>query len=199
MFQEISRYDEPESVAYHAALEVFWSDQALGRSILGPAKIIRAILHETIIACMAANYRAPPMVLLVSGNIDEAAILAEAEGQFGVVTASSDLFIEQTRWGGGERRIMRGTEQVHFMMGFEGVSTHGDACHSHGVLTQILDYRCVIPVAETMVKIDAVATDIVMATAERIFRSRPAVAAVGRLESLKPTPPWRPISPSDRQ
>jgi predicted Zn-dependent peptidase len=183
---------------------------------------------------------------------------------------------------GGEQRIERGTEQVHFVMGFEGVLTH-DACHSHGVLAQvpggmasrlfmeirekrglvysiyaspnafcdggsmsiytgtgcdeiaelvpvlcdelnkvrgtvtvdevgrtkrqlkaglarsqespmrraersanqILDYGRVIPVAETMAKIDAVTADSVMAVAERIFRSRPAVAAVGRLDKLE--------------
>jgi len=50
---------------------------------------------------------------------------------------------------------------------------------------QILDYGCVIPVAETMAKIDAVTADSVMAVAERIFRSRPAVAAVGRLDKLE--------------
>jgi predicted Zn-dependent peptidase len=50
---------------------------------------------------------------------------------------------------------------------------------------QILDYGRVIPVAETMAKIDAVTADSVMAVAERIFRSRPAVAAVGRLDKLE--------------
>ena len=86
MLQEISRYDdEPESVAYHAASEVFWSDQALGRPIPRPTEMIRAIPRETIMAYMADNYRASRMVLSVSGNIDEAAVLAEARRQFGGV------------------------------------------------------------------------------------------------------------------
>jgi predicted Zn-dependent peptidase len=70
VFQEISRYDEPESVAYYAASEVFWSDQALGRPILGPTEMIRTIPCETIMAYMADNRRASRMVLSVSGNID---------------------------------------------------------------------------------------------------------------------------------
>jgi predicted Zn-dependent peptidase len=71
VLQEISRYDdEPESVAYHAASEVFWSDQALGRPILGPAEMIRTIPRETIMAYMADSYRASRMVLSVSGNIN---------------------------------------------------------------------------------------------------------------------------------
>ena len=36
-----------------------------------------------------------------------------------------------------------------------------------------------------MTKIDAVTADSVMAIAERIFRSRPAVAAIGRLDKLQ--------------
>jgi predicted Zn-dependent peptidase len=44
VLQENSRYDdEPESVAYHAASEVFWPDQVLGRPILGPAEMIHSI------------------------------------------------------------------------------------------------------------------------------------------------------------
>jgi predicted Zn-dependent peptidase len=235
-------------------------------------------------AYMTDNYRASRMVLSVSGNIDEAAVLAEAGGQFGGVAENSDLYQEKAVFGGGEQRIERGTEQVHFVMGFEGVLIHDDACHSHGVLAQvpgggmasrlfmeirekrglvysiyaspnafcdggsmsiyagtgcdeiaelvpvlcdelnkvrgtvtadeverakrqlkaglagsqesptqwaersanqIFDYGRVIPVAETMAKIDAVTADSVMAVAERIFRSRPAVAAVGRLDKLE--------------
>jgi predicted Zn-dependent peptidase len=50
------------------------------------------------------------------------------------------------------------------------------------LVNQILDYGRVIPVAESMAKIDA---DSVMAVAERIFQSRPAVDAVGRLDKLE--------------
>jgi predicted Zn-dependent peptidase len=50
---------------------------------------------------------------------------------------------------------------------------------------QILDYGRTIPVSETMAKIDTVTSESVMAVAERIFRSRPAVAAVGRLDKLE--------------
>jgi len=50
---------------------------------------------------------------------------------------------------------------------------------------QILDYGRTIPVAETMAKIDAVTPDSVMAVAERIFLSRTAVAAVGKLDKLE--------------
>jgi predicted Zn-dependent peptidase len=95
--QEISHYDdEPESLAYHAASEVFWPDQALGPSILGSTEILR----KTI---MAGNYRASWTVLSVSGNIDAAAVLAEAGGQFGGVTGTSDLDHEKAALDGGEK------------------------------------------------------------------------------------------------
>jgi predicted Zn-dependent peptidase len=71
---------------------------------------------------MAGNYRASRMVLSMSSNIDEAAVLAGAGGQFG----------------GSEKRIERDSEQVHFVLGFADVSIHDDACHSQGVLVQIL-------------------------------------------------------------
>jgi predicted Zn-dependent peptidase len=55
---------------------------------------------------------------------------------------------------------------------------------------QILDYGRVIPVAETMAKIDSVTANSVMAVAERIFRGRPAVAA-RNCTSLGMMPPAR--------
>lgn len=42
-----------------------------------------------------------------------------------------------------------------------------------------------MPVSETLTKIDAVTPESVMAVAERIFCSRPAVAAVGKLGNLE--------------
>jgi hypothetical protein len=50
-----------------------------------------------------------------------------------------------------------------------------------------------------MAKIDAVTADSVTAVAERIFRSHPAMAAVGRLDKLGVYAPWQPVSPRDRQ
>jgi predicted Zn-dependent peptidase len=41
-------------------------------------------------------------------------------------------------YGSGEKQIECDSEQIHFMLGFEGVSIHDDACHSQGVLAQIL-------------------------------------------------------------
>ena len=90
---------------------------------------------------MADNYGGSRMVLSVSGNIDEEDVLAEAGGQFGGqfggVAASSDLYQEKAVFG-GEKRIERDSEQVHFMLGFADVSIHDDACHSQGGLAQIL-------------------------------------------------------------
>jgi predicted Zn-dependent peptidase len=106
VLQEIARYDdEPESVTYHAASEFFWPEQGLGRPIPRPAEVIRTISRETIIAYMADNYRASRMVLSVSGNIDEAAVLAEDGGQFGGVAEISDLYQEKAVFRGGEKRI----------------------------------------------------------------------------------------------
>jgi hypothetical protein len=75
--------------------------------------MIRTIPHETIMTYMAGNYRASRMILSVPGNIDEAAVLAES--QFGSVAASSDLYQEPARFGGGERRassVERDSKQV---------------------------------------------------------------------------------------
>jgi predicted Zn-dependent peptidase len=106
VLQEIARYDdEPESVAYHAAFEFFWQEQGLGRPLQRPVEVIRTIPRETIIAYMADNFRASRMVLSVSGNIDEAAVLAEAGGQFGGVAETSLLYQENAVFGGGEKRI----------------------------------------------------------------------------------------------
>jgi predicted Zn-dependent peptidase len=139
ILQEIDRYaDEPESVCHEAASTVYWPGQALGRPILGPSEIIRTMPRETIAAYIHDNYRAERMVLAVSGNIDAAAVVAQAEALFGGVAAGSDLFREPAVFGGGERRIERDSEQVHFMMGFGAVSIHDPDYPAQQVLANIL-------------------------------------------------------------
>ena len=56
-------------------------------------------------AYMAGNYRASRMVVSVSGNIDEAAVLAEASRQFGDDAETADLYQDKAVFGGGEKRI----------------------------------------------------------------------------------------------
>ena len=139
VLQEIARYDdEPESVCHHAAQAVFWPGQSLGRPILGPASIIETIPRETIAAYLADNYKAERMVLSVAGNIDPAAIVAQAEQVFGGVGRTSDLYVEPARFGGGEKRVERDSEQVHYVMGFGGVSVRDPEHYAQEILAEVL-------------------------------------------------------------
>ena len=139
ILQEIDGYaDEPESVCHEAANRVYWPDQALGRSILGPREIIAAMPRSTIAGYMADNYRAGRMVLAVSGNIDAEAVRGQAESLFGGIEPESDLYREPAVFGGGEERIERDSEQVHLSLGFGGLSLHDPDYHAQQILAGVL-------------------------------------------------------------
>ncbi len=126
IIQEIGQsFDTPEDLIFDQFQEVLYPDQPLGRPILGTEELIKSIPRADIASYMKRNYMASGMVLAAAGNVDHAALVAQAEGAFAEIGTGVPPTAAPARYVGGERFENRDLEQVHFTLGFDGVP-YGD-------------------------------------------------------------------------
>jgi predicted Zn-dependent peptidase len=83
------------------------------------------------------HYRGGAVVLAAAGNISHAALVALAEEHFSDVPAGPPEGFEASNYGGGERCETRDLEQIHFVMGFEGVPVGTDDYYALSVLSNL--------------------------------------------------------------
>ncbi len=123
ILQEIGQaLDTPDDIIFDWLQEVAYPDQALGRTILGPAERVSAFNRGDLQGFVAEHYGPNQMILSAAGAIDHDAIIAQAEALFGhlpSVTRAPEL-LQPARFGGGERRETKALEQVHFALALEG-------------------------------------------------------------------------------
>jgi predicted Zn-dependent peptidase len=126
IIQEIGQsYDTPEDLIFDQMQEVLYPDQPLGRPILGTEALIKRIPRADIAGYMKRNYTTSGMVLAAAGNVDHAALVAQAETAFAEIGQGKPPEAAPARYAGGERYENRDFEQVHFTLGFDGVP-YGD-------------------------------------------------------------------------
>ncbi len=120
ILQEIaSSIDSPEDTVFELAQEAAYPDQPVGRPILGTAASVGLFQRDHLGSYLAAQYRAPSMVLAAAGAVDHAALLAEAEHRLASLSTETPLPHSEARYGGGVRRSERPFEQTHLVLGFE--------------------------------------------------------------------------------
>ncbi|HEX9836124.1 MAG TPA: pitrilysin family protein [Alphaproteobacteria bacterium] len=126
--QEIGEaQDTPDDVVYDNFQEAAFPGQPIGRPILGSAEIIRAIKRGQILDYMGRHYAAPRMVVAAAGNLDHRAFARLAEAAFGELSVASVNGFDAAVYRGGEFREERDLEQVHLVVGFEGLpNAHPD-------------------------------------------------------------------------
>jgi predicted Zn-dependent peptidase len=78
------------------------------------------------------------MVLAAAGNIDHAALVAQAEGAFAEIGRGAPPQAVAARYAGGERYENRDLEQVHLVLGFDGVPYGDPDYYATSVLAYLL-------------------------------------------------------------
>jgi predicted Zn-dependent peptidase len=126
VIQEIGQsFDTPDDLVFDHFQEIAYPDQPLGRSILGSAERIGGMSRETIAGYMNRTYTAPGMVLAAAGKVDHAAIVAQAETLFRDLGRGNSPPAAAAIYRGGEHIEDRELEQIHLVLGFDGVA-YGD-------------------------------------------------------------------------
>jgi predicted Zn-dependent peptidase len=139
ILQEIGQCtDTPDDLVFDQFQEAAYPDQAMGRSILGTADNVRALDRPALEGYMRSRYGAERMVLAASGKVDHAALLRLAEDAFGGMAALGEAVTEVTTYRGGHHAEQRELEQLHLVLGFDGLAYEDPDIYTMGTLSSLL-------------------------------------------------------------
>jgi len=140
ILQEIGQsLDTPDDIIFDWLQEVAYPDQALGRTILGPAERVSAFQRDDLQGFVTEFYGPNQMILSAAGGIDHDAIVAQAEALFGHLPSRPvSHLLQPAAFGGGERREDKALEQVHFALALEGPTYRDPAIYTAQIYAAVL-------------------------------------------------------------
>ncbi|SEV90123.1 Predicted Zn-dependent peptidase [Cognatiyoonia koreensis] len=132
ILQEIGQaLDTPDDVIFDWLQEVAYPDQALGRTILGASERVSSFNREDLSHFVGEHYGPNQMILSAAGGIDHDAIVRQAEDLFGhLERVKPAAVIQPAAFGGGEKRMTKDLEQVHFALALEGPNYRDPAIYT---------------------------------------------------------------------
>lgn len=139
ILQEIAQTnDTPDDIVFDYFQEVAYPDQPLGRSILGTEALVSSFTRDDITAYVNQHYHGPQMVLAAAGNIEHDTLQALAEKTFSSLKNTPQANIAPALYKGGEQRKPKDLEQVHLVLGFQGISYLDPEIYTMQLLSLIL-------------------------------------------------------------
>ncbi len=139
VIQEIAQvHDTPDDLVFDLFQETAYPDQPLGRSILGTAERVGGFSRDAIAGYMAEHYGAERMVVVAAGRVDHDALIALAGEAFDSLPHRARGSVDPADYRGGDGRQNRDLEQVHLVMGFNGVSYTDPDFYAQQVLATAL-------------------------------------------------------------
>lgn len=122
ILQEIGQtLDTPDDVVFDYFQDVCFPNQPIGRSILGPQENVLGFTSEQVHGYMHDHYATEHMVFAAAGKIDHAKLVKDVEKGFSTFKEKAIVNKKPAVYQGGEFRLEKPLEQVHLIMGFEGV------------------------------------------------------------------------------
>ncbi len=137
--QEINQAeDTPDDIIFDHFQATAYPSQALGRPVLGTPDTVRGIDGATLKDFMRRTYTADTMVLTAAGNIDHDAFVDMVGRHFHALPSARVPAPEAAVYAGGDFRAARDLEQVHVVLGFNGVAYDHPHFYSASVLSTML-------------------------------------------------------------
>ncbi len=139
ILQEIGQAaDTPDDIIFDWLQEAAFPDQALGRTILGPADQVAGFAKKDLKGFVKEHYGPDQMILAGAGAVDHDAIVRMAEATFGHLKPVGASVMQQARWQGHERREVKDLEQAHVALGLQGPAYRDDDLYVSQVYTTAL-------------------------------------------------------------
>ena len=134
ILQEISQAnDTPDDIVFDYFQETAFPDQAMGRPVLGTPQNVSGFGRDTLFGYMRTHYAPEGIVVAAAGNLDHDHLVTLVAHAFNALPASSAEAYEPVRYTGGDFRKNRDFDQVHVLMGLEGVSYDDADFHAASV------------------------------------------------------------------
>ncbi len=139
IIQEIGQTnDTPDDVVFDYYQELCFPNQSMGRPILGNEEIIRSLTPEIVKDYMKQHYGPKEMVLSAAGNVNHDHIVGLASQLFTDLPDQCTKYTDKARFQGGLDLRDRDLEQVHIVLGYEGVPYNHDDYYAISVLSTLL-------------------------------------------------------------
>jgi len=137
--QEIgASHDTPDDLVFELFQEAAYPGQALGRSILGTHESLQGFDANRLEAFRKHHYTQPSLILCAAGAIDHDELVARAEEVFGTFAQTPSPIAEPAHFHGSDKRKSLPLEQVHLVLGFEGVAYNSENIYVAQILATIL-------------------------------------------------------------
>ena len=139
ILQEIGMYlDTPDDMIFDYWQEKAYPNQPMGRSILGKTDIIKSITKNQVKDFMASNYNPKKMIISAAGKINHDDFVEKITKACVNLPMGKNNNREIAKYFSGEYREEKDLEQIHLLLGFEGINYHHDDYYSLLVYSSLL-------------------------------------------------------------
>ena len=139
IIQEIGMYlDTPDDMIFDYWQEKAFPNQPMGRSILGKTDIIKNISREEVKGFMTNHYNPNKMIISAAGKINHDKFVEMIKKSCTNLPVGNSNNREKANYLSGEYREEKKLEQVHLLLGFEGIDYHHDDYYSLLVFSSLL-------------------------------------------------------------
>ena len=139
ILQEIGMYlDTPDDMIFDYWQEKAFPDQPMGRSILGKTDIIKNITRDQVKDFMMSHYNPNKMIVSAAGKINHEAFVKQITKSCVNLPMGKTNDRQPSKYISGEYREEKKLEQIHLLLGFEGIDYHHDDYYSLLVYSSLL-------------------------------------------------------------
>ena len=139
IIQEIGMYlDTPDDMIFDYWQSKAYPNQPMGRSILGKKEIIKSISREEVINFMESQYNPNKMVVSAAGKINHDEFVDKIIKSCSKLPNGNLNNRLACKYVGGEYREEKKLEQIHLLLGFQGIDVHHKDFYSLLVYSSLL-------------------------------------------------------------
>jgi predicted Zn-dependent peptidase len=130
--------DTPDDIVFDYFQEKVFSDQPLGRSILGTEQFIKNVTQKELSEYFKKQYSTRNTIVSAAGNFDVNLFNDLITQKFENLNTNETNKYVPAKYVGGESHIKKDLEQAQFLFGFDGVSYLHEDFHDIQLLSIIL-------------------------------------------------------------
>ncbi len=139
IIQEIGMYlDTPDDMIFDYWQEKAYPNQPMGRSILGKTDIIKNISRKEVRDFMMQHYNPKRMIISAAGKINHDKFVDSIKKSCTNLPLGNLDSRVKAQYQSGEYREDKKLEQIHLLLGFEGLDYHNEDFYSLLVYSSLL-------------------------------------------------------------
>lgn len=132
--------DTPEDYVYDFHLEQYWANHALGRPVAGSVESVERLTRQDLVDFLSARYGADRVVVAAAGDVDHEVLLGLVEAGLSILKphAAPLAVIPKLEPLPQVFVAKRDLEQVHMLIGGDGITVHDPRYETLEVLVSAL-------------------------------------------------------------